>query len=413
MKKDVFLGIVERNAKAPLTPQENAMFGSIGEAIEKAFAEDLIERGKQIQAVTDQLGLIPEGETMAAIVRALASKVDEVEQKAVRKLSDSDKFKLRRALESKKEEIQAVVSRKQQAPWGLSFSAVRAASAMMTTANVVSGAVANNNPNVFDDVELTVIRYPKNFILDAISSRQVGKVPESIKWKEQVTAGEGVAAKVTEGNVKPLLDKKFEWKYAYRSKYAGRIEMTEEFEIDFDQLLLDIITMFEDDVLRAYNAGVLAEVLAWAPAYAGTALDGTIVKPTIMNVVNAGKLQLATAEYAGDILVINPSDYAETQNMQNASGDPIFIADSVLFPGLSLFVTNGITAGTCLLLEGSIVKEQHGSFELRSGMYGNQFIENEQTIIGEIFSIVKLPTESKKGAVKLDIATVKDALIKV
>ena len=413
MKKDVFLGIVERNAKDPLTPQEKAMFGSIGEAIERAFAEDSIERGKQIQAVTDQLGLIPEGETMAAIVRALSSKVDEVEQKAVRKLSDSDKFKLRRALEAKKEEIQAVASRKQQAPWGLSFSAVRAASAMMTTASVVSGAVANNNPNVFDDVELTVIRYPKNFILDAISSRQVGKVPESIKWKEQVTAGEGVAAKVTEGNVKPLLDKKFEWKYAYRSKYAGRIEMTEEFEIDFDQLLLDIITMFEDDVLRAYNAGVLAEVLAWAPAYAGTALDGTIVKPTIMNVVNAGKLQLATAEYAGDILVINPSDYAETQNMQNASGDPIFIADSVLFPGLSLFVTNGITAGTCLLLEGSIVKEQHGSFELRSGTYGNQFIENEKTIIGEIFSIVKLPTESKKGAVKLDIATVKDALIKV
>ena len=63
-----------------------------------------------------------------------------------------------------------------------------------------------------------------------------------------------------------------------------------------------------------------------------------------------------------------------------------------------------------LVGEGGIVKEQHGAFILRSGTYGNQFIENERTIVGELFSVLKLPTESKKGWVKMDVDTVLAAL---
>ena len=118
------------------------------------------------------------------------------------------------------------------------------------------------------------------------------------------------------------------------------------------------------------------------------------------------------SEYAPDTLIVNPADYAEVQNMQDTLGNPIFVADSVLFPGIRVIVTSAMTAGTCLLMEGGIIKEQHGSFILRSGTYGNQLIENERTIIGELFSNMKLPTESKKGVVKLVIATVKAALLK-
>ena len=81
-----------------------------------------------------------------------------------------------------------------------------------------------------------------------------------------------------------------------------------------------------------------------------------------------------------------------------------------MFPGLRVFVTNNITQGTVLVGEGSIVKEQHGAFILRSGTYGNQLIENEKTIVGELYSVIKLPTESKKGWCKLDVDTVLAAL---
>lgn len=412
MKKEDFLQICRSRAKKELTSEEENFFNSIGEGIETAMQSETVERGKELKVIADKLGLVDDGQSLSGIVRSLSQKIDEVEAKSKKQLSANDKFLLRKALEGKKEDILSVIRKESTTPWQLEFKAKRAASAMMTTADVLTGAQAFNHDNIFDDVDVTVIRYPINFIGDAIGSRQVGKVPAVIQWKEQVAGGDGLPAVVAEGDAKPLTNDAFVWKYANRKKYAGRIEMTEEVEIDFEQLVLDIITMFEEKVLREYNKGLLTDILAWAPVYAGTALDDQIVKPTLQNVVNAGKLQLAVKEYAPDTLIVNPSDYAEVQNMQDTLGNPIFVSDQVLFPGLKIIVTSGIAAGTCLLMEGGIIKEQHGSFILRSGTYGNQLIENERTIIGELFSVLKLPTESKKGVVKLVIATVKAALLK-
>lgn len=411
MKKEDFLKICRSKASKDFSPEEETFLGSIGEAIEKAFELSSVERSKKLAEITEKLGSFDEGQSVSAIVRGLSDKITTLEEKAKRGFSANDKFNLKKALEGKKSEIENVIRAKGQA-WSLEFKAKRAASALMTTSTVVTGAAAINTDNVFDDIELTVIKYPANFVGDAINSRMVGKVPYSIKWKEEVTAGDGVIGSVNEGATKTLVDYKFEWKYAYRKKYAGRIEFTEETEIDFEQLTLDIIDMFESQVLRTYNDGLLTDILAWAPSYTSTILNSTIVKPNIMNVVNAGKLQISNNNYTADTLIINPGDYAETQNMQNINGDPIFVPDNVLFPGLNLFVTNKITAGTVLVGEGMIVKEQHGSYIVRSGQYGNQLIENEKTIIGELYSVIKLPTRSKKGWVKLDVATVKAALKK-
>ena len=403
--------IVRAKAKQQLSQQEEEYFGSIGEAVEKAFEEDAIARNSKLNEITSKLGEVEDGQSISSIIRGLAQKVDQVEAKSQRRLSASDKYLLRSKLEEKKAEIYAVMRKETNTPWGLEFKAKRAASAMMTTSTVLTGAVAQNSDNIFEDMEVTVIRYPANFIGDAINSRQVSKVPAEIKWKEQVAAGEGVIGAVSEGATKTLVDYKFVWKYAYPKKYAGRIEMTEETEINFEQLVLDIIDMFEQQVLRSYNAGLLTDILAWANSYSTTVLDGTLVNPGIINVVNAGKLEIANNNYTADVLIMNPGDYAGTQNMQNTNGDPIFVPDSALFPGLKLFVTNNITVGTVLMGDSALIKEQHGGFILRSGTYGNQFIENEKTIVGELFSVIKLPTESKKGWLKLDVATVKAALL--
>ena len=410
MKKEEFMKIVRSKAKAELNEQEVAMFESIGDGIERALQMEQTERNAEMAKLTAMLGAIEEGKPVAEVIRTLAQKIDAVEAQSKRNLSAGEKFQLKRALEAKKDEIMQVIRREKATPWGLEFRAKRAASALMQTTTVLTGAAAINTDNVFDDLEITVIKYPVNFIGDAINSRQVSVVPASIKWKEQITAGTGAAGVIAEGAEKTLVDYKFSWKYAYRKKYAGRIEFTEETEIDFEQLTLDIIDMFEVDVLRAYNAGLLADIVAWAPAYVSSALDGTLVKPTILNVVNAGKLAVAVNNYNADTLIINPEDYAGVQNMQNADGDPIFVPDSALFPGLRVFVTNNITQGTVLVGEGGLVKEQHGAFILRSGTYGNQFIENEKTIVGELYSVIKLPTESKKGWCKLDVDTVLAAL---
>lgn len=410
MKKDDFMKVVRGKYTEPLTQEQESFYGNIGELLESAMGAESVERKKQLDAIAAQLGGVDEGQSLAGIVRALGAKIDEVEAKFRRGMSDSEKYSLRRMLEGKKDEIQKIMRGEKGEAWGFEFKARRAASALMQTTTILAGAAAINTDNVFDDTELTIIRYPANFVGDAINSRQVSKVPFSIKWKEQITAGDGAVGVIAEGTTKTLVDYKFNWKYAYRQKHAGHIEYTEETEIDFEQLVLDVIDMFESDVLRKYNDSLLADILAWAPAYVSTSLDGTLVKPSVMNVVKAGVLAVAMENYTADVCFMNPADYAETQNMQNVNGDPIFVPDNVLFPGLRLFVTNKMTQGTILVGEGGVVKEQHGSYILRSGQYGTQLLENEKTIIGEIFSVVKLPTESKKGWCKLDVATVKAAL---
>ncbi len=411
MKKEDFLNICRSKAKKQFTEEETNFLGSIGEAIETALSEETTKRNASFAEIENKLGTLEEGKTFSGIIRELAGMVDNIEAKAKRGLSNSDKYNLKKKLEEKKEEIQR--ARQGGNPWQIEFRAKRAASALMTTSTVVTGAQAVNNDNVFDDLEIAVIQYPKNFIIDAINSRQVAKVPQTIRRKEEGTAGKGVPAVTSEGVAKPLVDKTFTWVYDTRKKYAGRIEMTEEMEIDFEQLVMQIITMFEDDVLRAWNNGVLADVIAYASSYTTTSLDGTIADPDIYSVIGAGIAHVQNNEFEPDVIAMNPADVWAMNLTQDKDGNYKYNPLGSNFAGLQPFITNKIEAGKMLIGTKRTIKEQHGSFIVRKGVYGDQFIENESTIVGEVFSILSMPTISKPSWLYLDIATVKAALEKV
>jgi hypothetical protein len=217
---------------------------------------------------------------------------------------------------------------------------------------------------------------------------------------------------VAEGDTKPLMDYKFEWKTANRVKYAGRIEMSEEAEIDFEQLMIDIVNMFERDVLTAWQDGVLAAITSYATVYAGSGLDGKVVMPTVYSVIGALKLQAQAANYEPDVVLLNPADAAEAIYLQDANGQQQFIPSDLQFGGLMPFLSNKVTAGTVIVGTKATIQEQHGAFIIRKGVSGTQFIENESTVVGEVFSIAKLPTASKASWVSGNIATVKAALLK-
>lgn len=407
MKKEQFLQIVRSKTKNALTPEEEAMFSAIGEGIETALNAEGVERAKQLTAISQALGTVDNGESLAGIVRNLADQVQKIEDRSKRGLSASDKLNLRKQLEEKRDEIKA--ARNSNNVWAIEFRATRAA-ALMTTGTVLSGATAFNNMNVTEDLEVVVIQYPKNFIIDAIRGRQVSNVPQSHRWKEETTDGGGVVTAVSEGAVKPLIDKKFVWKYSERKKYAGRIEFTMELEMDMEQLLLQVVDMFEQQVIRAWNAGVQAEIIAWAPAYTATGLDGFFKAPGLAQVIEAGKLHVSNNNYMADMVMLNPVDAAKAMIHQNADGDIVYLPEAVAFGGLTPFVTNNITAGTVIVGTSNIVKEQHSNFIVRRGVHGDQFIENEETIVGEVFSNLSLPTVSQNSWVKLDVPTVLAAL---
>ena len=411
MKKTDFLEAIKRSMKKDASEQDMNFFNAIGDALEDAMSKGDVERKKQIDDLAALVGSFDEGQSAAAVIRSIAGRVQEIEDKAKRGLSERDKNVLRKKLEEKKDEI--IRARNSNEGWAIEFKASRAASALMTTATALTGAVAINNPSVMDDMEVTIIKYPRNFIIDAIGGRQVDKVPAVLRWKEQAAESDGVPGVTNEGAVKVLTDKTFAWKIANRKKYAGRIEFTEELAMDFDQLFLQIVDMFGDQVIREWNKGVQADIVAWAPAYTSTGLDGYFVAPGVAEVIKAGKLHVSNANYDADMVMINPVDAAKAMIHQTTAGEITYLPEAVAFDGLTPFISTHVPAGTILVGTSNIVKEQHSNFIARRGVYGDQFIENEETIIGEVFSLLKLPTESKKGWVKLTVATVLTAITKV
>lgn len=410
MKKETFMEICRSNAKAELTKQETDFYLGIGEAVERAFKENADSRNSELKKIETQMGEVDDGKSIMGVVRSLAQDLESLEAKSKRGLSLSDKFNLRKKLEEKREVIKRA-TRGGEA-WDIEFRAKRADSALMTTATVLSGASAVDNPNFFDDMDVVFIRYPKNFIIDAIRSTRVDNVPATWGWKEESTAGTGKPAATSEGSTKPLVDKKFIWKYAQRAKYAGRLEMTEEVEIDFEQLVVDIINMFERDVLTAWQDGVLADVLSWADTYSSSGLDEKIILPTVYSVIGAMKLQIQAENFDPDVVIMNPADAAEAIYLQDNNGSQQFIPENLQFGGLRPILSNKITAGNILVGTSATIQEKHSNYIIRKGVYNEQFIDNEFTIVGEIFSILKTPTRDNVSWVYADIKTVKQALLK-
>ena len=156
-----------------------------------------------------------------------------------------------------------------------------------------------------------------------------------------------------------MTDKAFVWKYAARKKYAGRIEFSMELEMDFDQLFLEVVQMFEQQVIRAWNTGVQTDLLAWAPAYTSTGLDGFYTAPGVAQVIEAGKVHVSDNNYDADMIMINPVDAAKAMIHQNADGDMTYLPEATAFGGLNAFVSNKIPAGTIVIGTSGIVQEQH------------------------------------------------------
>ena len=411
MKKDEFLKVCRKNAKKELTQEEESFFSTIGEGIENAMALETTARNKQIEENLAKLvGSFDEGETVSGVVRSMAQKIDVLEEKTKRNFTNEDKFKLKSLLLDKKDEI--IRAKESGQNWKIEFKAKRAASALMTTSTVLSGATAINTMNYMDDMEVLVIQYPKNFIIDAVGGRQVANVPAVLRWKEQNTESTDATGLTLEGAVKPLTDKSFVWKTANRAKYAGRIEFTEELTMDFDQLLLQIIDMFEQQVIRSWNAAVQVLIVAYCSAYTSTELDGTFVLPQTSQVIQAGKLWIENSLYEPDIVMIRPGDAALALIQQNNDGDIKYLPEAVAFHGLTPFVSTNVPEGKIIIGSSRTISEQHSNFIIRRGTYGDQFIENEETIVGEVFSLLKLPTISKASWLVLDIATVKASLSK-
>ena len=395
-----FVSAFENALNERTKAQDEKVSTSITEALRSTIGAEEKDKDGNIVNISSQ-------------IRNIAEAMEKIEKRQTKSLSENEKFQLRKQIEDNKGKITEAIRTGQD--FEIEFSAKRAA-AKFTAATAVTndtGVLLPINENFDVDAGISVIRYPENFLLNVISNRQVAKVPQQIIKNEQATA-EGAVALVAEGGTKPLTSDTFIRTLTARKKYAGRIEWTEEFEMDNDMLYAEIISLFEDKVIRAWQVGLLADIVANGTAYTTSVMDDTLVLPDNGLAVIALQSVINGMNFNADTVIMHPSDIVTTMFTQDTEGNSRLLPymQNGTINGLRVFANNAVTIGTVVVLDSSIYKEIHSGYILRFGTYNDQFIKNEKSAIGEVFSILSIAQNNKPGAMKGSLATIKAALLK-
>lgn len=236
-----------------------------------------------------------------------------------------------------------------------------------------------------------------------------------LTWTEEGNS-EGDAAITTEGNLKPLQDKKFVDRISKAKKMAGHIVITEEMEEDTPRIATAVRRLFQENVMRKYDDQVWADIIAVAPGYTSTALDDQVDDADDYAAIGAAFCQLENLNAYPDTICINPSDKWRMKLIKGNDGHyvtPPFTVGDREFDGVRVVVSNKVAPGHFLVAEMSKYKvDIYKSFSLRVGWQNDDLVKNQFTIVGEIRFHSYVATNDLVAFCYADFATVKAAIEK-
>lgn len=403
-----------------LEPDQEKFINALDEALkarEANFEESYSEALKS--ALAETLGAIEKDEQgkivpFATQLKNIAEALEKMENHNTQLIGEKEKFQLKKYVRENHKAIVDAIKNGKDLP-EFEFSALKAA-AMFTTTSAVTNGTGVGLPlveNFLIENDIALIRHPENFILEVIPNTQVAKVPSEVVRTEQATE-EGAVAVVAEGGTKPLTSDTFVRNRTLRKKYAGRIEWTEEFEMDNEMLFAEIVRLFEDKVIRAWQDGIIATIQTNAVAYTSSVFDGTFVKPDNALAVIAGQSVIQGMYFTPNVVIMNPSDIFTAMFTQDTEGraelKPYIVNNngSYSINGMRVFASYKIAQGTALIGDSTVYREWHSNFIFRVGTYGTQFIENEKTAIGEVFSLLRIAENEKPAWMVIDLEAVKE-----
>lgn len=417
--KNITLIEALKKAGASIEPDQEKFLSALDEALKARQADtDESYSASFKAALAEQLGAIEKDEKgnivpFASQLKNIAETMEKMEKQQASAIADKTRFQLKKFVKDNHDAIVKAIKNGEEFE-GFTFSAVKAANSFTSASAMSNGTVTLPlAENFIVENDIAVIRHPENFILDAIPNKQVAKVPQQVIRTEQATE-EGAVAVVAEGGTKPLTSDTFVRTTTIRKKYAGRIEWSEEFELDNEMLFAEIERMFEDKVIRAWQDGLITTIQTNAVAYTTSVFDDTFPVPDNALAVIAGQSVIQGMYYMPDTVIMNPSDLFATLFTQDAEGRPLdktYIKDGKI-NGMRVFSSYKIAAGSALVGESSVYQEWHSDYIFRVGTYNDQFIKNQKTAIGEVFSLLRIANIDKPAWMLLNLATVKAALLK-
>lgn len=404
---------LEQNG-AKLNDEQVRFVTSMEVALRGAFEANNGTVAKTIEDKLAELNNSSANDELREQLRGLAEKMDKVEKNIVQTgLDDAQKRALRTYVKDNHQTIvDAIRTRTPLGKEGVGLFQIRAAAPHYNsngTVSLGSGVVVPTVENYEDGESLALIQYPENFILNVIRNNKVAKVLNTRFVTEQAPT-EGDASVVLEAGEKPLVQYKFVKNAVSRKKYAGHIEWSEEFETDNEKLFNAILQLFEDTVIRKWNNGLVADIIANAVPYTTSPQSNTIIAPNAFDVASVLQGLIGANNYEADTVIINPATMVSLSLLKTTDGayisNPLF-KDGKL-NGMNIVASNSMTSGEILVLDSKIYREEHSGFIGRIGTINDQLITNEVTMVGEVFSLLTVAkialTASRKGTIATIIA---------
>lgn len=404
---------------AEMDGKQTAFVAAFETALEARFKnEEESYSTSMAEALRSALGEMPkndkgEVETIVSQIRSVSETLAKLEKRTALKMDANEKYQLRKMLSDNAEKIVEAI--RSGRDFDMSFQARVAAVHLDTNTMTDAGAfIMPDVENYGINPEIAAIRYPENFILSVIRNTQTAKVRQQIITVEQEPV-QGAVAVVAEGGTKPLVQFQFVRTTVSRQKYAGRIEWSEEFELDNDVLFNRIIRLFEEEVIRKWNDGILSQMITNATAYTTSVLDGTLVNPDNGIAAIAAASVINGLNFTADTVVMHPSDVVAMMFTQDADGNWRLVPylQNGQINGMRLVASNKVTQGNALVGDSSLYYEEHSAYMLRFGTYNDQFITNEKSAIGEVFSLLQIAAINEPGWMYIDLDAVKASLTEV
>jgi HK97 family phage major capsid protein len=303
------------------------------------------------------------------------------------------------------EKFKALKEKRQDVP----FTDMKAA-ALITTANITP----TPNPYIPATTVLPGVvpapRTPQQ-IINYITRSQINT--PNIALINEVN-GEGDAAFVAQGGLKPLMDFDFKTEDAKVKKIAVRVKIADEMLEDVDFMAAETERLIHEKLQRFLGTKILTGtgtgeeikgINAYAGGYTQTCLDEKITSPGLPEVLRAAASQIRSLGFDGNLTAfVNPCDYTENILRKDANGQLLDL--SKVLQGIEVVETGEIAPDNFLI--GDLSKYRlyvYKDYSIRYGYGSNgtssDFETNVITIIAEM-RVVGIMSQNEIGALLKD-----------
>lgn len=290
-----------------------------------------------------------------------------------------------------------------------------------TKATVTSAGIA---PTIGSVVDTTLSVDPKAQTVIRKFANVASIGGRSLTYAEFVP-GEGDAAWVPEGGLKPSMDATLSEKNITAGKVALTVKLTEETLTDLPQLVAEIRAEIINRIGLAEEEGILngtgadGQIKGVASDMPGFSL-GTfkIEKANTYDVIVAAYTQVVSVSnmaYRPNIVLMNPIDYAQMQLTKDVNGQylrPFQVGDE-LIPGLRVEASTAVKQGDIVLGDFNYLNIRDvWALTITFGWENDDFTKNLVTMIGEKRLMAYIKAQYKTAFVKDTIANVITAITK-